>query len=47
MCGGVCLVFVLICITFVLSSFVIILPRKRELVALLLLSFESLVTVNL
>ena len=30
----------------VLNSFVIILMRKRELVALLLLSFGSLVTVN-
>ena len=31
---------------YVLSSFAIILPRKRELVALLLLSFGCLVTVN-
>ena len=31
---------------FALSSFAIILTRKRELVALLLLSFECLVTVN-
>ena len=31
---------------FVLSSFAIILTRKRELVALLLLSFGCLVTVN-
>ena len=30
----------------VFSSFAIILARKRELVALLLLSFECLVTVN-
>ena len=31
---------------YVLSSFAIILTRKRELVALLLLSFGGLVTVN-
>ena len=31
---------------FVISSFAIILTRKRELVALLLLSFGCLVTVN-
>ena len=31
---------------YVLSSFAIILTRKRELVALLLLSFGSLVTIN-
>ena len=31
---------------YVLSGFVIILTRKRELVPLLLLSFECLVTVN-
>ena len=30
----------------VLSSFVIIMTRKRELVALLLVSFRSIVTVN-
>ena len=31
---------------YVLSGFAIILTRKRELVALLLLSFECLVTIN-
>ena len=40
------LVFVLVCITLFLSSFAIILTRNRELVALLLLSFGCLVTVN-
>ena len=40
-------VFVLECITrYVLSGFAIILTRKRELVALLLLFFGCLVTVN-
>ena len=39
-------VFVLIYITFALSSFAIILTRKRDLVALLLLSFGCLVTEN-
>ena len=39
------LVFVLVCIMFP-SSFVIILMRKRVLVALLLLSFQYLVTVS-
>ena len=40
------LVFVLVCIAFVLSSFAIILMRKRELVALLLLSFGCHLAVN-
>ena len=42
-CGGSLFVFILLCIT----SFAIILKRKRELVALLLLSYGCLVTVNL
>ena len=37
--------FVLVCL-YVLSSFAIILMRKREMVDLLLLSFDCLVTVN-
>ena len=37
-CGGSVLFFVLVCITYVLSSFATILTRKRELVVLLLLS---------
>ena len=45
-CGGSVLVFVLVCILYVLSSFAIILTRKGELVALLLLTFVCLVTVN-
>ena len=40
------LVFVLVCILYVLSSFAIILTKKRELVALLLLAFGCLVNVN-
>ena len=32
---------------YVLSSFAIILTRKRELIALLLLTFECLVTMNI
>ena len=40
------LVFVLVCIIYVLSSFAIILTRKRELVGLLLLSHGCFVTVN-
>ena len=40
------LVFVLECITLYLSSFAIVLTRKRELAALLLLSFVCLVTVS-
>ena len=41
-------VFVFVCFTILcaLSSFAIILKRKRELVALLLLSYGCLVTVN-
>ena len=39
-------VFVLLCNACVLSSFAIIFKRKRELVALLLLSYGCLVTVN-
>ena len=39
-------VFVLQCITFCHSSFAITLKRKRKLVALLLLSYICLVTVN-
>ena len=47
-CGGSVFVFVLVCIAllYVLSSFAIILTRKRELVVLLLLSFGCLITVN-
>ena len=40
------LVFVLVCITLYPFSFAIITTRKRELVALLVLSFGCLVTVN-
>ena len=40
------LVFFLHALLYVLSSLVIILTRKRELVALLLLTFGCLVTVN-
>ena len=40
------LVFVWYALLYVLSSFAIILTRKRELVALLLLSFGCLLTVN-
>ena len=40
------LVFVLVCVAMCPSSFAIILTRKRELVALLLLSFRCLVSVN-
>ena len=39
-------VFVLFCISCVLSSFAIILKRKRKLVALLLLSYRCIVTIN-
>ena len=39
-------IFVLKALLYVLSSFAISLTRKRELVALLLLSFGCLVTVN-
>ena len=45
-CRGYVLDFVLVFIIFVLSSVEIILTRKRELVALLLLSFRCLDTVN-
>ena len=45
-CRGSVLVFALVCITLCPSSFEIILTRKRELVALLSLSFGCLVTVN-
>ena len=38
--------FVLCTLLYVLSSFAIILTRKRELVALLLLSFGCLVSVS-
>ena len=38
--------FVLVCITLRPSCFVVILKRKRELVALLLLLYGYLVTVN-
>ena len=41
-CGGSVFVFILSCIT----SFAIILKRKRKLVALLLFSYRCLVTVN-
>ena len=44
-CRGYVIVFVLLSIC-VLSVFVIILKRKRELVALLLLSYGCLITVN-
>ena len=45
-CGGSVFVFVLLCIC-ALSNFAIILKRKRELIALLLLSYGCLVTVNI
>ena len=41
-----CVAFVFLWITFVHSSFAIILKRKRKLVALLLLSFRCIVTIN-
>ena len=44
-CGFLCLSLLRYALMCVLSSFVIILTRKRELVALLLLSFGCLVTV--
>ena len=44
--GGSVLVFVLVCITLFLSSFAIIVTRKRELVTLLLLSFGCLAIGN-
>ena len=47
-CGSSVFVFVLLCITCVHSSFAIILKRKRELVALLLLSYcyKCIVTID-
>ena len=45
-CGGSVFVFFCCALLCVLSSFAIILKRKRELVALLLLSSGCLVTVN-
>ena len=45
-CGGSLLVFVWFALLNANSSFAIILKRKRELVALLLLSFGCIVTVN-
>ena len=45
-CGGSVLVYVLVCIT-LCPSFAIILTMKSELVALLLLSFGCLLTVNI
>ena len=45
-CGSYVFVFVLLCITFVHSSFAIILKRKRKLVALLLLYYRCIVTIN-
>ena len=44
--GVVCLSLFWYALLCVLSSFAILLTRKRELVALLLLSFVCLVTVN-
>ena len=49
-CGGVCVCLrfvVLYFVSFLVSRFGIILKSKRELVALLLLSYGCLVTVNL
>ena len=45
-CGGSVFVFVCCALVCILSSFVIILKRKRELVALFLLSNGCLVIVN-
>ena len=45
-CGGSVLVFVLVWITLCLFLFASILTRKRQLIALLLLSFGCLVTIN-
>ena len=45
-CGGSVFAFVLFALLCVLSGFAIILKRKRELVALLLLSYGCLVTVS-
>ena len=44
--GVLCWSLVWYALLYVLSSFAIILTRKRDLVALLLLSFGCLVTVN-
>ena len=44
--GVLCLSLYSCALLCVLSSFAIILTRKRDLVALLLLSFGSIVTVN-
>ena len=44
--GGQCWPLFWYALLYVLSSFAIILTRKRQLVALLLLSFGCLVTVN-
>ena len=44
-CGDSVFVYVLVCINLCLSSFAIILTRKSELVALLLLSFGCLVII--
>ena len=44
--GVPCLTLFCCALICVFSSFAIILKRKRELVALLLLSYECLVTVN-
>ena len=44
--GGSVFVFVLLCITLCLSSFAIILKRKRESVVLILLSYECLAFEN-
>ena len=46
-CGGSEFVFVLICITFALSSFAITLTRKRELVAFFLWLFLTVSWVGL
>ena len=46
MCVGSVLVFVWYAIPYAHSSFAIIFTRKRELIALLLLSFGCLATVN-
>ena len=45
-CGSSVFFFVLLCITGVHSSFAIILKRKRKLVALLLLSYRCIVTID-
>ena len=46
-CWGSVLVFGLVCITLYPTSFAIILAEERDMVALLLLSFDRLVTVNI